>query len=111
VITLLGWSIHIKCDFETVLYAESQDWSLDHKIREQASRILDSADYPEWGYGYPNRYLIRNDQLPQARLYRYTDKTVSGDKFYRVQSEVLMLGPLPDIPADKLLWVELWDQS
>lgn len=106
---MLGWSIHIKCDSETVLHAESHDLSLDQKVRARAKEILDSATYKEWGYGYPNQYLIRNDQLPRVELCRfYKDPKDSHRWCERITFD---LGPLPDIPGDKLLWVELWDQS
>jgi hypothetical protein len=108
---MLGWNIHIKRGDETIQYAESKDLGLDRKIRDRAAEILDSADYPEWGYGYPNRYLIRNDQFPEAEIYRHTDRTVPGDTSYRVTREDFVLGPFADIPGDELLWVELWDLS
>ena len=106
---MLGWSIHIKRNDETVLYAESTDLGLDSKIRDRAEEILDSAYYRAWGYGYPNRYHIRNAQLPHAQLYRYI--SVPGAERPRIERETLELGVLPDIPGDELLWVELWDQS
>ena len=106
---MLGWSICIKNDNETVLYAQSTDCGLDQKVRDQADQILDSADYPEWGYGYPNRYHVRNDKLPRAGLYRH--KTIPGTSPLRYEREEIELGMLSDIPGDKILWVELWDQS
>lgn len=107
---MLGWSIHIKRNGDTVLLAISTDCSLDHQIRENAVEILDSKDYPEWGYGYPNRYHIRNAQLPRVRLYRY-DQLSPEKQSRHIGREAFELGELSDIPGDTILWVELWDLS
>lgn len=62
------------------------------------------------GQGYPSVYLVRNDRLPRVsfrdfNLPQYTEErefTGFGNRAF---------GPLPDVPGDALLWVELWDQS
>lgn len=108
---MLGWSIHIKRNGETVLFAESIDIELDRKIRENADEILDAADYEGWGYGYPNRYYIRNNRLPKAKVYRYTNYAKDHDAHYRVLREDSILGPFSDCSPDEILWIELWDQS
>ena len=100
---MLGWSIHVKHEDKSVLFAETSDLGLDKKIRDQADEILDSNDYASWGYGYPNRYLIHNNQLPRVTLYR----CALGDQL----RTMVELGPLLNIPGDALLWVELWDLS
>lgn len=108
---MLSWSIHIKRDDETILFAESIDIKLDEKIRASADEILDAADYEGWRYGYPNRYYIRNNRLPQAIVYRYTNYAKVRDSCYQVQREDIALGPLPGCAPDEILWVELWNQS
>lgn len=112
---MLGWSIRIKRGDKsvrgdkTILYAETTDLSLDSEIRKRAEEVLDSNDYPEWGYGYPNRYLIRNDQLPPIKLYRYVHIRHSSPARY--SRETFVLGEIIGIPGNEVLWVELWDQS
>lgn len=108
-VTMLGWSIQIKHGDKDLLFAESIDIGLDHEIRERADEVLDSNYYAAWGYGYPNRYHIRNDQLPQVEVYRYI-KSPDGCSPPSIR-ETFTLGPFLNIPDDAVLWVELWDQS
>lgn len=106
---MLGWSIHVKHNDETVLYAESTDIGLDQSVRERAEEVLDSNYYEAWGYGYPNRYHIRNDQLPVVELYRHKKSPENCQP--PLLRETFNLGPIPALPSDAILWVELWDQS
>lgn len=91
---MLGWSVQIWHHGQSVLHASTRDVGLDRGIR-------DNAEEGEGGSGYPNNYRIRNAKLPNARLYEWS---TGGYREFT-------LGPLPDVPQDALLSVELWDQS
>lgn len=108
---MIGWSIHIKYKDETILFAESADPRLDQKIREKAESVLGVIDQPSLGYGYPNRYLIRNSQLPVSNVYRLTNYSKTIDTNYKVKRENLVLRPFSNLGPDEILWIELWDLS
>ena len=91
---MLGWELNIWHDGESVLCAYSRDISLDQAVRENAEQGVG-------GNGYPNKYMIRNDRLPHAEIYEW--ETTGYREFE--------LGPLPDVPENALLSVELSDQS
>lgn len=106
-----SWSIHIKRNDETLLFAESTDPNLDKIIRENSLEILSVNSGREVGYGYPNRYRILNGRLPNVGVYRYTNYTKQDDRSYRVKREDLLLGPFSNLELTEVLWVELWDLS
>ncbi len=108
---MIGWSVHIKHNDETILFAESADPRLDQKIRERAESVLGVIDEPSLGYGYPNRYLIRNSQLPVSSVYRLTNYSKTRDTNYKVKKESFVLRPFAHLDPDETLWVELWDLS
>lgn len=108
---MIGWSVHIKHNDETILFAESADPRLDQRIREKADDFLGVIDEPNLGYGYPNRYLIRNSQLPVSNVYRLTNYSKTKDTNYKVKKESFTLRPFSHLDPNEILWVELWDLS
>lgn len=106
---MIGWSVHIKLNNETIVFAESADPSFDQKIRENSDKILEVIDEPNLGYGFPNRYLIRNKKLPVSTLYRLTSYSKTKETNYKVKREDFALRPFSRLDPDEILWVELWD--
>lgn len=108
---MIGWSIRIKHGGEEgkqLLYAETTDAGLDRTVSARALEVIDADSHEGAGFGYPNRYLIYNSNLPKVALYRF-ERVSKGSAMH--ERRTFELAPFPDLPEGEVLWVELWDQS